>query len=1637
MDQNVLQQHELSINSHVYNGEFCLEIDYSAVRYLKTTIKALANIFMTELKSVIAHCTSGVRGITPSDFPLLRINQQELDNLPIPAGRLEDVYPLSPMQTGMLFHSMFDTDKDVYVNQLRADIEQLSIERFRAAWQIVIDRHEILRTGFVQEGEMPLQWVAKTFELPFVEYDWHNPNDHPLAYQEHDLDRLAQTEYASGINLKKPPLIRIAVVCLPDHRYHMIMTTHHLLLDGWSTSQMMGEVLRCYGGDVPATPGSRYRDFIAWLSERDPAVSEAYWKERLRDVEEPTRLASVISNPLQKVGYELYARVLESGLTDDLLCFAKRERVTINTLMQAAWALLLSHYTGQQVVTFGATVAGRPADLSGSDQILGLFINTLPVSIALKPERAIGEWLRDLQAQNLASREHEHTPLYEIQRWAGQHRQGLFDTILVYENYPVDEAFKQNIPGGLVFSGVKAREATNYPMTVSIIENDGFSLQYSYACENFSEATVNFIATQVEQLLRTIINSTTRYLGDISLLNAAEWQQLKDWGINEKRYANAEPVHRLIERQASERSDATALIFGDIELSYAQLNERVNRLAHQLIALGIRPESRVGIAVERSIDMVIGLLATLKAGGAYVPLNPEYPYERLNHMVTDSAVELLLTQSHVKVRIPQAEGCQVLELDTLDLSGWPQHNPQVNLHGEHLAYIIYTSGSTGKPKGAVNRHSALHNRLAWMQEAYPLNPSDTVLQKTPFSFDVSVWEFFWPLMVGARLAVANPGDHRDAARLTALIRQHNVTTLHFVPSMLRAFMADDGVTACTSLKQMICSGEALQLEMQEAVFEKLPGAKLHNLYGPTEAAIDVTHWTCRKESSHSIPIGQPIAATQTYILDTSLNPVPPGVAGELYLGGAGLARGYLNRSGLTAERFVADPFDGSGGRLYRTGDLVKWRADGQIEYLGRLDHQVKIRGFRIELGEIETQLLLQPQIREAVVVAKDGPGGARLVAYVSCHAGNAVDTAELREALAKPLPDYMIPTAIVVLESLPLNANGKVDRKLLPEAEFVSADHYEAPQGEVEEVLAAIWTEVLGIAQVGRNDNFFELGGDSILSLQIVTKVRQAGWKITPRQLFEQQTIAALAQVTERVSEPVIEAPQPEHACLEDYLDAEIMATLSFGNNEIEDIYPLSPTQEGMLFHSMEAPGTGLYVNQISVAIEGLDAERLARAWQEMIVRHAVLRTGFLWRAGLARPLQIVFKQADAPVMHLDWRGKDHLEEQITTHADQELKRDFDFLNPPLVRLSLIRIDENRYQLIWTRHHILLDGWGDSILISDWLRRYNGETLAQPGPGYGVYVRWLAKQKSQTAQHFWQTELSTIEGPALLAQSMGKVAKEQSRSGFAQIYTHLSTEETRSLQAFAQQQYVTLNTFVQAAWALLLQRYTGKQTVVFGATVAGRPPSLPQADEILGLFINTIPIPVERWSDLTVSEYLSALQATNARLRDYEHASLADIQRWAGFPGQPLFDSIIVFENYPINAALRDTESYGLRFGEMEGKGLTGYAMDLQVVVGDALEIEYAYGCNDFSDKFVLDLRSHMELLMREMMTNPQRTVGELGWLGKAELDQLFLLRGNVDYNTALARTYQPVHHLIERNAALQPDAIALLMGEQEISLRN
>jgi amino acid adenylation domain-containing protein len=814
-----------------------------------------------------------------------------------------------------------------------------------------------------------------------------------------------------------------------------------------------------------------------------------------------------------------YRCVVPEALLERLRGLSTSHGATLFMALLAAFQALLHRYSGLQDIRVGVPVANRGrSELQG---VVGFFVNTLVMRNGIGARFSLEQVLHQAREAALGAQANQDLPFEQLVE-ALQPERSLAHSPLFQVMF---NHLQENVGTFARRTGLATEEVVlpeqeaQFELTLQSrqYEDDRVELGFCYAAELFEPATIKRMAGHYLAMLQALAEQPQCAVGGVALLGQEEVEQLARWSTGPQAWPNAQPVHRLFEQQARMQPQAPALVYGDAELNYAQLNAQANRLAHRLIELGVKPETKVGIALERSVEMVVGLLAIMKAGGAYVPLDPDYPTERLAYMVEDSGIGLLLTQHHVRARLPAGPGLQVLELDAPDLrqelARQPAHDPEVALHGENLAYVIYTSGSTGKPKGAANRHSALYNRLAWMQDAYRLDGSDTVLQKTPFSFDVSVWEFFWPLMVGARLAMAAPGDHRDPARLVELIGRHQVTTLHFVPSMLQAFLAHDGIEACTGIRRIVCSGEALPAEARNGVFARLPQAQLYNLYGPTEAAIDVTHWTCRADGSSQVPIGQPISGIRTLVLDAGLNLAPAGVAGELYLGGVGLARGYLDRAGLTAERFVADPIDDNGGRLYRTGDLVRWNAEGQLEYLGRLDHQVKIRGLRIELGEVEAALLAQPEVREAVVVAQQGAGGARLVAYVAAHAGQAIDGSALRERLGRTLSDYMVPAVIVELASLPLNANGKVDRKALPEPELTGSAAHQPPEGEVEAALAAIWAEVLGVSRIGARDNFFDLGGHS---LQLIRVHRILEDRLRPGlsvvDLFKYPTVAALAQ---------------------------------------------------------------------------------------------------------------------------------------------------------------------------------------------------------------------------------------------------------------------------------------------------------------------------------------------------------------------------------------------------------------------------------------------------------------------------------------------------------------------------------------------
>ena len=1000
----------------------------------------------------------------------------------------------------------------------------LDIGALQAAMQSLAERHDALRTVFAPGPEgLPEQRILEHvhIDIPFADLSLLDAAEREFRYDE-AVARVCRTPF----DLTAGPLLRCALLKMAQGEHQLLLMMHHIISDAWSVQLMLDDLAQAYALRVQGLPDTRaqpeigYVDFALWqrkwLEEGEGERQLAYWRKRL-GASQPV-LALTTDRPRSaeaRYSAAQYSLDIPAGLAEGLRQLSRAQGGTLFMALLAAFHALLFRYTGQNEIRVGVPASGRGRPETGG--VIGIFINTLVLDARLAAHTSLADLLAQVRDASIEAQAHQDLPFERlVQALRAEHGHGAASLFQVMFNHlgQGDQPLR-GWPDLSVRRIDLEQRAAPFELTLETIEREdgGIRANFRYAAELFEPSTIARMAGHYQRLLEALVKLPAAKLGELELLSDADRAQLAQWGVNTHRRGESQTVHRIIEQQAAEIPDAVALVFNDEVLSYGELNRRANQLAHRLVQEGVRPEVKVGVALERSIELVVGLLAILKAGGAYVPLDPEYPADRIAYMAEDSGLALVLTQERLKERLQLQAGAPVLALDTLDLGGYPEADPAVALDSDNLAYVIYTSGSTGKPKGAANRHGSLYNRLVWMQQAYALGEADTVLQKTPFSFDVSVWEFFWPLMFGARLAVANPGDHREPARLMQLIRAHDVSTLHFVPSMLQAFLAHQGVEACTSLRRIVCSGEALAAEAQNEVFRRLPQAALYNLYGPTEAAIDVTHWSCRDDGRTQVPIGRPIDDTQTYVLDAELNLVPPGAAGELYLGGAGLGRGYVRRAAVTSERFVADPFDSEGGaRLYRTGDLVRWNSEGQLDYLGRIDHQVKIRGFRIELGEIEAQLLAQPEVREAVVVASQGTGGARLVAYVSAQAEHAIDAARLREQLGRALPDYMVPALFMVLEALPLNANGKVDRKALPEPERASAQVYEPPQGFREEALAAIWAEVLGVQRVGRHDNFFELGGHSLMSVQVVARVQGAMHAdLTVSDIFRQPVLMDMA----------------------------------------------------------------------------------------------------------------------------------------------------------------------------------------------------------------------------------------------------------------------------------------------------------------------------------------------------------------------------------------------------------------------------------------------------------------------------------------------------------------------------------------------
>ncbi|WP_280138221.1 non-ribosomal peptide synthetase [Streptomyces sp. TP-A0874] len=1300
-DPGMRLHHALDVNAvtqdHVDGPRLVAGWSWPEELFTEVEVRELAEGWFRALKALVTHSEDPeAGGYTPSDLPLVNLSQPQIDRLAAGQPNLVDVLPLSPLQQGLLFHAVYDEEaSDVYTVQLDFEIEgPTDRAALQAAVRTLLARHDNLRAGFWhQDLDEPVQVIPAEVGLPWTDADLSGL---PAEERDRELERLLDEERTRRFDLTQPPLMRFALIELGPDRYRFAVSHHHILLDGWSMPVLLGELFALYrehGDDTGMPKVTPYREYLAWLGEQDRTAAETAWQQSLAGLDEPTLLA--VPDPTREpVAPERVRLELPEELTQALSRWARSRGVTVNTVVQAAWALVIGQLTGRDDVVFGATVSGRPPEIPGIESMVGLFINTLPVRVRLDPAESLGELLARIQTQQAELMDHQHLGLNEIQKSAGQSE--LFDSLVIFENYPVDAADLRSTAGGLGIVDGRNHEGTHYPLSLTVSLGSALGLDLAYRPDLFDRARVDALGDCLLRLLENTESHTAEPVGRLRLLSPADERRvLTDWCGTVAEEPGLEPFTELFERQAVESADATALICGEESLSYAELNARANRLAHLLIERGAAADRYVAVALPRTPDLLVALLAVLKSGAAYIPLDPEHPAERLGYVLEDAAPWLLLTTSETAEALPRT-GTEALLLDApateRELSAQPTGNPAAaravgaEAVGASTAYAIYTSGSTGRPKGVMVPRAGLDNFLAAMAARLPMGRQDRLIAVTTVSFDIAALELYLPLLAGAGIVLADPESVHDPALLSELVTRHGGTVLQATPSHWQALLSH-GHEALRGMRMLI-GGEAvppgLAAEMTEV------GSEVTNVYGPTETTIWSTA-AVLDGTPGTPPIGEPILNTLVYVLDGALRPVAPGVPGELYIAGEGLARGYLGRPGLSAERFTADPYGRPGSRMYRTGDVVRWRADGRLEYLGRTDFQVKVRGFRIELGEIETVLVQHPLVAQAaVVVREDQPGVKRLAGYVVPAEGGPAASSDLREHVAEVLPEYMVPAAFVTLDALPLTPNGKLDRKALPAPDFSLLSTGQAPRTPREELLCRLFAEVLGLEQVSVDDNFFALGGDSIVSIQLVNRARQVGLVLTPREVFQHKTVEALAAALPEEETPAEAAPA------------------AGSSDPAVGALPLTPIIHWL--RGVDGPIDGFNQSIVAPVPGGLEPAQLTKIIQAVIDHHDALRMR-LDRVGGEWILRIPPKgalDAEQLIRRVDVTGLAGAELHATLTSQAQLAQNR--LAPgDGVMVQVVWFDGGPTapgQLLLIVHHLVVDGVSWRILMPDLTAAY-------------------------------------------------------------------------------------------------------------------------------------------------------------------------------------------------------------------------------------------------------------------------------------------------------------------------------------------
>ena len=1421
-----------------------------------------------------------IESLSPAKRALLelRLKQSAADQSRVPAIVARgsgNPAPLSFAQQRLWFLNQLEPDTALYNVPRALQLNgRLDLNALQKALTEIVRRHEVMRTHFeLVEGGDVFQIVDEVTQLPLPLIDL---SDLPIDEKEARAKLLTHEEANRPFDLATGPLLRAQLLRLESSRHVLLLTNHHIISDAWSGSIFFTELSELYnafardGRSTLAPLAIQYADFAAWQREwlqgNELQRQLQYWKQQLSGVTSILELPTDFARSSVKKGrgagtYLTFSKELTVALNE----LSRREGATLFMTLLTAFQILLWRYSGQSDIVVGSPIAGR--NRAEIEKLIGFFINTLALRTDLSGNPSFRQLLSRVRETALGAYAHQDLPfeklVEELQPERDLARNPLFQVMFQLQNAAGPIVEMKDLT---VSSLAASTETAKFDLMLVAAEGDGaLSCVMEYNAELFRRSTVELMLQQYGNLLADIAAQPDKEILRLSLLTESERKQIVvEWNDTDRQFPAEQTIHGLFAAQALRHPNDVALIAGEEGLTFSELNARANQIARFLRRRGVRPEVRVAICLERSIDMIAGLLGILKAGGAYVPLEPHYPAERISFIIENSEAAFVLTQSSLANEF-QFSPDKVVCLDEIraELAGENVADFSSGVTAANAAHVIYTSGSTGQPKGVISAHSASVNRFAWMWDQYPSVPGEVFCQKTALSFVDSIWEIFGPLLQGVPLAIIPDEVVKDPPAFLDALHANKVTRLVLVPSLLRV-MLESEKRVSDDLRICVCSGEALPVELAAEFGQKWPDTKLINLYGSSEVAADVTCFEVQTTSDVSnVPIGRPIANTSVYVLDSELQPSAVGVPGELYVAGEGLARGYLNRPDLTAERFVPDPFS-VGGRLFRTGDVARYLVDGNIEYRGRRDHQVKLRGFRIELGEIETALISHSHVNQAVVMLRSlndqNQHDKQLVAYVVAD-GEAPAPADLRTHVRRTLPDFMVPAVFVTLPAMPLTASGKINRLALPAPGPVeAAEGFVAPRTQTEELLANIWAAELKVNAVGANDDFFALGGHSLLLTRIAARIREVFQiEIPIRVLFEAPTVSALAERVEtmRRSGVGLKAAPPVPRA---------------GNSAPV----LSFAQERLWFFDQIEPGSAAYNIPRALRLTGsLDRDALKQSFASMQERHEVLRSTFHNING--KP-ELAFREtitAEIPVLDLGGYVLGEREEKLAEFVNQEAARPFDLANGPPIRLALAKLAEEDHVLVLTMHHIVSDGWSVAIALRDLIAGYNAVVNESAAllPGlpvqYADFAAWqrehLAGIELRNQIDFWREQLGGA--PAVINLPLDR-ARPGSRSfSGARHELKLSTAVSQGLKELARSERGTLFMTLLTAWQLLLACLTGDNDIITGSPAAGR--ERPETENLIGYFVNTLVLRNTFADDMSFRDSLNKVR--EATLRAFAH----------------------------------------------------------------------------------------------------------------------------------------------------------------------